>query len=164
MESCLRSRLVLPVYNECHLVEDVSQALEEASRRNPQLRLVVVDDGSKDGTGSAFRQRLHSLENAEVIILPKNGGKGHAIRNGFRDAQEEYLMFTDGDLAYSLDYLTPLVNPLRSTMWYRFSLYGPPGSRGTSCQTSFSRVGIQPIGMLASQNRLSRYAGRFEGL
>ena len=112
MKSCLRSRLVLPVYNERHLVKDVSQALEEASRRNPQLRVVVVDDGSKDGTGAAFRQQLHSLENAEVIILPKNGGKGHAIRSGFRDAQEEHLMFTDGDLAYSLDHLTPLEESL----------------------------------------------------
>lgn len=112
MKSPVRVRLVLPVYNERHLVEEVSQSLEEASRRSSQLRVVVVDDGSKDGTGAAFRQRLHSLENAEVIILPKNGGKGHAIRNGFRDAQEEHLIFTDGDLAYSLDHLTPLEESL----------------------------------------------------
>jgi len=112
MKSPVRVRLVLPVYNERHLVDEVSQSLEEASRRSSQLRVVVVDDGSKDGTGAAFRQRLHSLENAKVIILSKNGGKGHAIRNGFRDAQEEHLIFTDGDLAYSLDHLTPLEESL----------------------------------------------------
>jgi len=112
MKSCLRSRLVLPVYNERHLVKDVSQALEEASRRNPQLRVVVVDDGSKDGTGEAFKLQLKSLKNAEVKILSKNGGKGMAIRHGFEGATEDRLLFMDGDLAYSIDHLTPLEESL----------------------------------------------------
>ena len=112
MKSCLRSRLVLPVYNERHLVKDVSQALEEASRRNPQLRVVVVDDGSNDGTGEAFKLQLKPLKNAEVKILSKNGGKGMAIRHGFEGATEDRLLFMDGDLAYSIDHLTPLEESL----------------------------------------------------
>ena len=113
MGSPLRVRLVLPVYNERHLVEDVSQALEEASRRNPQLRVVVVDDGSKDGTGEAFKLQLKPFKNAEVKILWKNGGKGLAIRYGFEGATEERLLFMDGDLAYSIDHLDPLVESLK---------------------------------------------------
>jgi len=112
MKSSLRVRLVLPVYNERHLVEDVYQSLEQASRRNSQLRVVVVDDGSKDGTGEAFKAQLKSLKNAEVKILSKNGGKGMAIRHGFDGATEELLLFMDGDLAYSIDHLTPLVESL----------------------------------------------------
>jgi glycosyltransferase involved in cell wall biosynthesis len=93
-------------------VKDVSESLEEAIRKNPQLRVVVVDDGSNDGTGDAFKQQLKPLKNAEVKILPKNGGKGMAIRQGFQGAQEERLMFMDGDLAYSIEHLTSLVESL----------------------------------------------------
>ena len=99
MTSTLNQRLVLPVYNERHLVKDVSEVVEQAIRTNPQLRVVVVDDGSKDGTGDAFKQQLMPLKNAEVKILSKNGGKGMAIRKGFEGAKEERLMFMDGDLA-----------------------------------------------------------------
>jgi glycosyltransferase involved in cell wall biosynthesis len=112
MTSTLNQRLVLPVHNERHLVKDVSESVEEAIRKNPQLRVVVVDDGSEDGTGDAFRRQLKPLKNAEVKILPKNGGKGMAIRQGFHGAKEERLMFMDGDLAYSIDHLTPLAESL----------------------------------------------------
>ena len=66
MTSTLNQRLVLPVHNERHLVKDVSESVEEAIRKNPQLRVVVVDDGSEDGTGDAFRRQLKPLKNAEV--------------------------------------------------------------------------------------------------
>jgi len=112
MKSPFGARLVLPVYNERDLVEDVSKTLERATRKNPQLHVVVVDDGSKDGTGAAFRQCLRSVKNSEVKILAKNGGKGHAIRHGFHGAIEERLMFMDGDLAYSIEHLTSLVESL----------------------------------------------------
>ncbi|NBS79514.1 glycosyltransferase [bacterium] len=108
LNSFATARLVLPVCNERHLVEEVSQSLEEACRRDPGLRVVVVDDGSRDGTGEAFKQRLTSLKNAEVKILPKNGGKGAAVRHGFEGATEDQLMFMDGDLAYSIDHLATL--------------------------------------------------------
>ena len=112
MRTTLNQRLVLPVYNERHLVKDVAESLGEAIRKNPQLRVVVVDDGSEDGTGDAFKRHLKPLKNAEVKILSKNGGKGMAIRQGFQGAKEERLIFMDGDLAYSLDHLTPLVESL----------------------------------------------------
>ena len=112
MTPTLNQRLVLPVYNERHLVKDVSKSVEEAIRNNPHLRVVVVDDGSEDGTGDAFKQQLKALKNAEVKILPTNGGKGMAIRQGFQGAKEDRLMFMDGDLAYSIDHLTPLVESL----------------------------------------------------
>ena len=112
MRATLNQRLVLPVYNERHLVKDVAESLREAIQKNPQLRVVVVDDGSEDGTGDAFKRHLKPLKNAEVKILSKNGGKGMAIRQGFQGAKEERLIFMDGDLAYSLDHLTPLVESL----------------------------------------------------
>jgi glycosyltransferase involved in cell wall biosynthesis len=113
VKSSLGGRLVVPVYNERDLVDEVSKTLEEAIRKSPSLRVVVVDDGSKDGTGIAFRERLRLFDNAEVIILPKNGGKGHAVLNGFRDAEEENLIFMDGDMAYSVNHLPLLLESLK---------------------------------------------------
>lgn len=106
--------LVLPVYEERSWVDEVADTIEKAVRKNPKLRVCVVDDGSRDGTGAAFQRRLKKVKNTQVKILPQNRGKGQAVRAGFRDAQEKYLIFMDGDLAYSMDHLQPLHQALRT--------------------------------------------------
>ena len=101
-------RLVMPVHNEILLVDEVCQAVEKAVRKMPELRVTIVDDGSNDGTGKSFQKNLKKVKNTKVILLGANGGKGRAVREGFRDATEEKLIFMDGDMAYSMDHLEPM--------------------------------------------------------
>ena len=101
-------RLVMPVHNEILLVDEVCQAVEKAVRKMPELRVTIVDDGSNDGTGKSFQKNLKKVKNTKVILLGTNGGKGRAVREGFRDATEEKLIFMDGDMAYSMDHLEPM--------------------------------------------------------
>jgi cellulose synthase/poly-beta-1,6-N-acetylglucosamine synthase-like glycosyltransferase len=82
-----------------------------AKHRN--YRAIVVDDGSTDGTAAAFRQGLRGLKRASVMGLHENGGKGRAIRLAFAGAQQDLLIFLDGDLAYSLSHLKPMVSALK---------------------------------------------------
>ena len=105
-------RLVMPVYNEAFLVDKVSRIVEKAVRKMPELRVTIVDDGSDDGTGESLKKSLKRVKNTNVILLESNCGKGHAVREGFRDATEEKLIFMDGDMAYSMDHLEPMKEAL----------------------------------------------------
>ena len=98
----------MPVHNEILLVDEVCQAVEKAVRKMPELRVTIVDDGSNDGTGKSFQKNLKKVKNTKVILLGTNGGKGRAVREGFRDATEEKLIFMDGDMAYSMAHLEPM--------------------------------------------------------
>lgn len=81
---------IIPAYNE-HLVigSVVLQALRHVDR------VIVVDDGSKDTTAEIAR-----LAGADVIVMPKNGGKAHAMMAGFKRAKDlgyETVVMLDGD-------------------------------------------------------------------
>ena len=108
------TRLVVPIYNEAGLVDALAGVAKEAATRFPELKLVFVDDGSRDGSGELLRRALPSTSSVEIQILRQNGGKGHAIRHGFRGAPEEQLIFMDGDLAYSLDHIPALLEALET--------------------------------------------------
>lgn len=108
------TRLVVPIYNEAGLVDALAVMAKEAATRFPEMKLVFVDDGSRDGSGELLRGAFPATSNVEIQILRRNGGKGHAIRHGFRRAPEERLIFMDGDLAYSLDHIRPLLEALET--------------------------------------------------
>ena len=80
--------VIIPVYNEIDCLEE----LLELVRRSPvEKEIILVDDGSTDGT----RDRLRALppaENLTVLFHGGNQGKGAAIRTGLRYARGEYVL------------------------------------------------------------------------
>ena len=105
--------LVLPVYNEAKEASKACQILRAFLLKNRNFKAQVVDDGSRDGTAEAFRRGLKGLKSVSVMGLHENGGKGRAIRLAFAGAQHDLLIFMDGDLAYSLSHLKPMVSALK---------------------------------------------------
>ncbi len=105
--------LVLPVYNELGEVARVCKKLRAFLARRRNFRAIVVDDGSTDGSAEAFRRGLRGLKSATVMGLHENGGKGRAIRLAFSGATKDLLIFMDGDLAYSLSHLPPMITALK---------------------------------------------------
>ena len=105
--------LVLPVYNEASSARRVCLALRPFLAKNRNYRAIVVDDGSADGTAAAFRQGLRGLKRASVMGFHENGGKGRAVRLAFAGAQQDLLIFLDGDLPYSLAHLARIVSALK---------------------------------------------------
>jgi glycosyltransferase involved in cell wall biosynthesis len=94
--------ILMPVYNE---LERVEQAIAEvlATELPTDFELIVVDDGSTDGTREILRSRFNpSSEDGRVRLLEHehNQGKGAAIRTALREARGEWSAIFDADLEY----------------------------------------------------------------
>lgn len=104
--------ILMPVYNEIDRIERALDATLAVSLPCP-FELVIVDDGSTDGTAGYLRGR--SLpENVRVHYHAKNQGKGAAVRTALTDARLRFSAIFDADLEYEPDDLAVLLEPLRS--------------------------------------------------
>jgi glycosyltransferase involved in cell wall biosynthesis len=102
--------ILMPVYNEQERVERaIAEVLE--TQLPTEFELIVVDDGSTDGTreilrGGSWDGRVRLFEH------PENRGKGAAIQTALREAQGEYSAIFDADLEYDPSDLGLLMPPL----------------------------------------------------
>ena len=100
--------VIVPVYNESSHVEELLQAIHAAPVKK---EIIIVDDGSTDGT----RQKLQAMPLAEdvtVVFHEKNCGKGAAIRTALAYARGEYVLIQDSDLEYDPQDYPALLRPL----------------------------------------------------
>ena len=104
--------VVLPAYQAAHLVgaavTEIAAAFGSNDALDGRIEVVVVDDGSTDGTADAARHA-----GADVVVsLDSNRGKGAAVRAGMLAASGRLRLFTDVDLAYPPGQLTSLIDAL----------------------------------------------------
>lgn len=93
--------VIVPVYNEA---KTVRQILEKINSVDLDKEIIVVDDGSNDGTGKILREIR--LNNLTVIHHTSNRGKGDAVVTGLNQARGEFAVIQDADLEYDPhDYL-----------------------------------------------------------
>lgn len=98
--------LVVPVYNEVGRFEATLPRIAEFAAAQPYaVELMLVDDGSADGTAEAAG-RLLSAAGGRVMVEPHRG-KGGAVRAGMLAARGQYRLFMDVDLATPLDFVAP---------------------------------------------------------
>jgi glycosyltransferase involved in cell wall biosynthesis len=100
----------MPVFNE---TGSIRQILAKVRAVPLDLEIVVVDDGSSDGT----RQILEVeglVPGTRVVLHPHNLGKGAAIRTGLREVHGRYVVVQDADLEYEPDELPGLLAPLEA--------------------------------------------------
>jgi glycosyltransferase involved in cell wall biosynthesis len=97
----------MPCFNEIGTVERV---IERVLSSPLTQELIVVDDGSTDGTREVLEKIDHPR--TRVVFQPQNRGKGAALRRGFEEAQAPYVVVQDADLEYDPREYADLVAPL----------------------------------------------------
>jgi len=108
----VRLSVVIPAYHEGERVEATVERLRAALAPlgEGEVELVIVDDGSGDGTDEFARQAGAD----QVIVHPENRGKGAAVRSGVLAARGRTVAFTDSDLSYPPEQLLRLLSEVES--------------------------------------------------
>jgi len=101
--------VVIPAYNEERRLEPTVQSvLGYLSREERRGEVVLVDDGSTDATCSLMRRFADEDDRVRLIRLPRNSGKGHAVRTGVLSAVGDRVLFTDADGATPIEEIARL--------------------------------------------------------
>ena len=102
--------VIVPVFNEIAHVDDLLEAIHGSPVKK---EIIIVDDGSTDGTREKLRAMpLANNHDVTVVFHEKNCGKGAAIRTALQYARGEYVLIQDSDLEYDPRDYPALLRPL----------------------------------------------------
>ncbi|MDX2175275.1 MAG: glycosyltransferase family 2 protein [Candidatus Sumerlaeia bacterium] len=106
-----RLSLVIPIYNELHLLPVVLERIREVAMPL-ELELVLVDDCSKDGTRQWLKANMAGKPGVTVLFHKRNRGKGAALRTGFKRATGDIILVQDADLEYDPREIPDIIQPI----------------------------------------------------
>jgi len=102
--------VIIPVYNEVATIETIIKRVESVQLAD---EIIIVDDGSTDGTRDLLEKIAPSHPNIRLILQNKNQGKGTAVREGIAAAQCDLVLIQDADLEYDPRDYTALLKPIQ---------------------------------------------------
>ena len=105
--------ILMPIFNERSTVERAIDDALTAELPVESRQLVLIDDGSTDGTRELLSERDWE-ENVTLVLHDRNRGKGAALQTGLQHATGDFAAILDADLEYRAADLGPLLEPLLS--------------------------------------------------
>lgn len=108
-ESSSLVSVIIPVFNERNTIMRIIDTVLQVPL---DLEVIVVDDGSSDGTAKLLGELSGTKSRVTVLFHPKNRGKGAAIRTGIDVARGTFTVIQDADLEYDPNDLVAVVAPL----------------------------------------------------
>lgn len=106
----MKLSILMPVYNERATLESAVKRVLDVDYP-VDVELVIVDDGSTDGTKDLYPQWAGDPR-VNIHLKPTNGGKGSAIRKGAELATGDYVIMCDADLEYAPEEIPSLLQPI----------------------------------------------------
>ena len=99
-----------PAFNdEGSIARLIHEALEILPLITDDYEVIVVNDGSSDGTAAVLDELANKLPRLRVIHHPNNRGYGGALRSGFENGAKDMIFYTDGDGQYDVREITKLI-------------------------------------------------------
>ena len=106
----MKLSVIIPVYNE---KETLIPILKEVLAVEMAHEIVIVDDGSTDGTRDLYDEAAGLSDIIKIHLHDNNQGKGAALHTGFKEAEGEILLIQDADLEYDPRDYAMMVRPIR---------------------------------------------------
>ena len=101
-----------PCYNDKGTIGDlVIQSLHLLKELSEDYEVIVIDDGSTDGSRELLKELESQHPNVKLVFHEKNRGYGGALQSGFKAATKDLVFYTDGDAQYDINEM-PLLVPL----------------------------------------------------
>lgn len=104
--------ILIPVYNEEKTLIQVLEMVSSADSSGLEKELIIVDDGSTDGTREILNALDSSKYSARIYFHERNQGKGAALRTAQTYASGDIIMIQDADLEYSPEEYPELLKPI----------------------------------------------------
>jgi dolichyl-phosphate beta-glucosyltransferase len=96
----MKLSVVIPAYNEAQrILPSLQQICTYLESRHPGFEIVVVDDGSTDGTAAVIAEGMPGRDVLHVLSYAPNRGKGYALRYGTHRARGDLVLLSDADLS-----------------------------------------------------------------
>lgn len=92
--------IIIPAYNEANIIEEtIDKVHKYFVEKKFEFEIIVVDDGSDDDTSLRVKKKEKEFLNVRLFCLPKNLGKGGAVKAGALASKGEWMLFMDADLS-----------------------------------------------------------------
>lgn len=157
--------VLIPAYNEAAIIErTLSTVRDHLSARSDAYswEMLVVDDGSTDGTGDLAEAFAAGDEHVRVLRHRTNFGLGQALRYGFAQAKGDVVVTLDADLTYSVDHIDRLLDAFVET-GAKIVVASPYAHGGVTTRVPFRRLLPSRVANVllaaASNAHISTYTG-----